>query len=162
MGALESGRLTVSEDGSPLAVLSRFTGWLQAVEGKFHAISPVVAQPFNEIGAELLSGDIDIEFVIDSAVLEQSRDQYEGDLEFGADHDGITIYVHETPISLGVAFDDERCCVVAYDDGNNLKAMLEAGEGDLYDWTTEVFERHRERSVPLATLYDAENTVGDR
>ncbi len=161
VSALESGRLTVSEDGSPLAVLSRFTEWLEAVDGEFHAISPVVAQPFNEIGAELLSGETDIEFVIDSTVLEQSKAQYESDLEFGADHDGITIYVHETPISLGVAFDDERCCVVAYDDGNNLKAMLEAGEGELYDWTTGVFERHRERSVPLATLYDAESTAGD-
>jgi len=162
VGALESGRLTVSEDGSPLAVLSRFTEWLGAVEGEMYAISPVVAQPFNEIGAELLSGDTSIEFVIDSAVLEQSRDQYESDLELGRDHDQMSIYVHETPLSIGVAFDDERCCVVAYDDGNNLRAMLEAGAGELYDWTTEVFERHRERSVPLATLYEAENTAVDR
>ena len=160
--ALARGRLTVSEDGNPLAVLSRFNEWLEAVEGDFAAISPVVAQPFNEIGAELLSEETDIEFVIDSAVLEQSKAQYESELAFGVDHDGITIYVHETPISLGVAFDDDRCCVVAYDDGNNLKAMLEAGEGELYDWTTAVFERHHGRAVPLSTLYDAENTVRDR
>lgn len=157
VAALERGRLTVSEEGSPLAALSRFTEWLQAVEGQMHAISPVVAQPFNDIGAELLSAETRIEFIIDSAVLEQSKAQYESDLEFGVGHDQITIYVHETPLSIGVAFDDERCCVVAYDDGNNLKAMLEAGRGELYEWTTDVFERHRERSIPLATLYDAEN-----
>ena len=160
--ALERGHLTVSEDGNPLAVLSRFTDWLQAAEGDVYAVSPVVAQPFNEIGAELLSGETRIEFVIDSTVLEQSKARYESALQFGVDHDQMTTYVHESPISVGVAFDDERCCVVAYDDGNNLKAMLEAGEGELYDWTTEVFERHRERSVPLATLYEGENTVGDR
>jgi len=160
--ALENGRLTVSEEGSPLAPLSRFTEWMRAVEGDIHAISPVVAQPFNDIGAELLSGETDIEFVIDSAVLEQSKTQYESDLAFGADHDGITIYVHEQPLTIGVAFDEKRCCVVAYDDDTNLKAMLEAGEGELYEWTTEVFERHRERSVPLATLYDAENTAENR
>ena len=162
VGALESGRLTVSEDGSPLAALSRFTEWLEAVEGEMHAVSPVVAQPFNDIGAELLSGDTSIEFVIDSTVLEQSKARYESDLEFGVNHDGITIYVHETPLSIGIAFDDDRCCVVAYDDGNNLKAMLEAGEGELYEWTAAVFERYRERSVPLAGLLGGENTVGDR
>lgn len=158
VAALESGRLTVSEDGSPLAALSRFTEWLQAVEGEMRAISPVVARPFNEIGAELLSGGTEIEFVIDSAVLAQSKAQYESDLEFGVDHDRISIYVHETPLTLGVAFDDERCCVVAYDDGNNLTAMLEAGSGELYEWTTAVFARHRERSVPLSAVYDEENT----
>jgi len=122
----------------------------------------VVAQPFNDIGAQLLSGETDIEFVIDSTVLEQSRAQYESDLEFGVDHDGITIYVHEAPVSIGVALDDHRCCVVAYGDDNNLKAMLEAGEGELYEWARTVFERHRERSVPLSTLSDEENTVGGR
>jgi len=49
--ALATGRLTVSEEGNPLAALSRFTEWLQEVEGEMCAISPVVAQPFNEIGA---------------------------------------------------------------------------------------------------------------
>ena len=162
VSALESGRLTVSEDGSPLAVLSRFTEWLEGVEGEMYAVSPVVAQPFNDIGAELLSGDTRIEFVIDSAVLEQSKARYESDLAFGVNPDGITIYVHEQPLSIGVAFDEDRCCVVAYDDGNNLKAMLEAGEGELYEWTTAVFERYRERSVPLAGLVDGEKTVGGR
>ena len=161
VAALESGRLTVSEDGNPLAVLSRFTDWLGAVEGDMRAISPVVAQPFNEIGAELLDRETSIEFVIDSTVLEQSRTNYESELEFGVDHDQITIHVHEAPLSIGVAVDDERCCVVAYDDGNNLKAMLEAGDGELYDWTVEVFERHRERSAPLSRLYSEEVAAGD-
>jgi len=159
VAALENGRLTVSEDGSPLAALSRFTEWLQGVEGNMHAISPVVAQPFNEIGAELLSEETGIEFVIDSAVLEQSRANYESDLQLGANHDQMTIYVHEPPLALGIAYDDERCCVVAYDDANNLKTMLEAGDGELYDWTNEVFERHRERSVPLARLLEGENAA---
>ncbi len=162
VAALEGGRLTVSEEGDPLAALSRFTEWLRAVEGDMHAISPVVARPFNEIGAELLSGDTRIEFVIDSAVLEQSKANYESELALGADHDQMAIHVHEDPLSFGVAVDDERCCVIAYDDGNNLKAMLEAGRGDLYDWTTEVFERHRERSVPLSRLYDEGNTTNKR
>lgn len=162
VAALEHGRLTISEDGSPLAALSRFTEWLQAVEGEMYAISPVVAQPFNDVSAELLNAETRIEFIIDSAVLEQSKAQYESDLEFGVDHDRITIYVHETTLSIGVAFDDERCCVVAYDDANNLRAMLEAGRGELYEWTSAVFERHRERSVPLATLYGDGDTVGDR
>ena len=153
--ALERGRLTVSEEGSPLAALSRFTEWLQSVEGTVHAISPVVARPFNEIGVELLSGDTEIEFVIDSTVLERSKAQYEADLQFGADHDQMSIYVHETPLSIGIAFDDDSCCVAAYDDNNNIRALLETTDSEVFDWAASVFERHRERSVPLASLYDA-------
>jgi len=158
--ALERGRLTVGEDGSPLAVLSRLTEWLEAVEGDFRAVSPVVAQPFNDIGAELLSGDTTIEFVIDSEVLEQSKANYEGALEFGLNHDQMTTYVHECPLDIGVAFDDERCCVVAYDDDNNLKAILEGSESELYEWTTALFERYRDRAVPLTDVIDVEERVG--
>jgi len=160
--ALENGRLTVSEEGNPLAVLSRFTEWLQAVEGDFCATSPVVAQPFNDIGAALLDSDTTIEFVIDSTVLEQSKAQYESELEFGIDHDGIDIYVHEESLSIGVAFDEERCCVVAYDDDNNLRGMLESTSEELYEWTAEVFERHRERAVPLESVYGGETAVEDQ
>ena len=160
--ALERGRLTVSEDGSPLAVLSRFTEWLEAVEGEFHAISPVVAQPFNDIGAELLSENTRIEFVIDSEVLERSKANYESALEFGLNHDRMATYVHEAPLDIGVALDDERCCVVAYDDDSNLKAMLEAGEGDLYEWTTALFERYRERAVPLTEVIEVEERAEGR
>jgi len=154
--ALEAGRLTVSEDGSPLAALSRFTEWLQAVEGDMCAISPVVARPFNEIGAELLDEDTEIGFVIDATVLEQSKAQYESELQLGVDHDQIDIYVHETPLAIGVALDDRRCCVVAYDDNNNIRAMLEATNDELYEWVQDVYERHRERSTPLAALYGSD------
>lgn len=155
--ALENGRLTVSEEGSPLAALSRFTEWLQSVEGEMQAISPVVARPFNEAGAELLQGGTRIEFVIDSAVLERSKAQYESALQFGADHDEMTIYVHEAPLPFGVALDDQSACVVAYDDNTNMRAIVESTDSDVYDWATDVFERYRERSVPLASLYDSDS-----
>ena len=150
---LDSGRLTVSEEGSPLAPLSRFTEWLRGVESELYALSPVVAQPFNEIGAQLLASGTSIEFVIDGDVLEQSRAQYESDLEFGASHEQIDIYIHETPLSIGMALDDERCCLIAYDDTNNLRAMLEATDNELYDWAKATYERYLERSVPLEELY---------
>ena len=155
--ALERGRLTVSEDGNPLAALSRFTEWLQDVEGDIHAISPVVARPFNDISADLLSDGTEIDFVIDSGVLEQSRAQYEDELRFGADHDRLSVYVHETPLSMGIALDEHSCCVAGYDDNNNMRAILETTDGETYDWASDVFERHRERSAPLTSLYDMEN-----
>lgn len=154
--ALANGRLTVSEDGSPLAALSRFTEWLESVEGALHAISPVVARPFNEIGAELLSSGTQIEFVIDSAVLEQSKAQYESALDLGADHDRMSIYVHQAPLSIGVALDAESCCVVAYDDNTNIRAIVESTDAEVYEWGTELFERHRDSAVPLPALYESE------
>jgi hypothetical protein len=65
----------------------------------------------------------------------------------------MDIYVHETPLPVGVAFDDDRCCVVAYDETTNIRAVLEARNGELSEWVHSVYERHRERAVPLEELY---------
>jgi len=152
--ALESGTLTVSEEGSPLAALSRFTEWLQGVQGEMYAVSPVVAKPFNEIGSELLDSGTPIEFVIDRAVLEQSKQHYESELELGANHDQMDIYVHEEPLSVGLALDSERACLVAYDDNNNIRALLETTDGSLYHWIEASYEHYQERSVSLNSLYE--------
>ena len=155
--ALERGELTVSEEGSPLAALSRFTEWMAAIDEQLYAVSPVVAKPFNEIGVELLESGVDIGMVIDGGVLETSRERYESDLELGAEHDRIDIHVHEGPLPLGIALDAERCCLVAYDDDHNIRAILETTDGDLYEWAMETYERHRERAVALDTVYDADD-----
>ena len=148
--ALERGQLTVSNEGRPLAALSRFTEWFRAVEGHMSAITPVVAQPFNDIGVELLESGTAIEMIIDRTVLEQSRVRYESEWDLAVDHDRVDIYVHESPLSVGLALDDERCCLIAYDEENNLRAMLESTDPELYEWTRATYEQYRERSVPLA------------
>lgn len=149
---LEDGRLTVSEEGSPLAALSRFTDWMAEIEDHLRAVSPVVAKPFNDIGAKLLASGTDIEMVINTEVLERSKAQYESDLELGVEHDGMDIYVHETPLPLGIAIDSTRVCLVAYDDGNNMRAILESTDAALYEWAVDTYERHRERAVTLEAV----------
>lgn len=150
LAALERGQLTVSEAGSPLATLSRFTEWFRAVEGDMYAVTPVVAQPFNDIGMELLESGTSIDMVIDRTVLEQSREQYESEFAVAVEHGNISIYVHDDPLSVGLAVDDERCCLVAYDEDNNLRAMLESTGEELYEWAARTYEQYRGASVPLA------------
>jgi predicted transcriptional regulator len=147
--ALERGQLTVSDEGSPLAVLSRFTEWFRAVEGQMHAMTPVVAQPFNEIGVELVESGAAIDIIIDRTVFEKSRRQYESEWDFAVANEGVSIYIHESPVPAGLAFDDERCCLVAYDEDNNLRAMLESTDDELYDWAQATYEQYRSESVPL-------------
>ena len=154
LDALETGRLTVNEDGNPLATLSRFTEWFRAVEGKMWAITPVVAQPFNEIGRELAQSGTPIEIIIDDTVLEQSRQHHRPQLDFATDHEDIDIYVHESTLSVGLAFDDTGCCLIAYDDDNNLRAMLEATDQELSAWARATFERYRDQSVALGAPDD--------
>ncbi|MDS0277587.1 MarR family transcriptional regulator [Halomicroarcula sp. S1AR25-4] len=152
--ALESGRLTVGSDGNPLAAVNRFTEWFRAVDGDVRAVSPIVAQPFNEVGAELLASGTSIEFVIDQTVLERSEQEYGEALERGLDHDRISIYIHEDPLMFGLVVDGaSRCCLAAYDEHNNIRALLETGGAEVVDWATGVFERHRDRAKPLSAVY---------
>ncbi|MBX0322048.1 MarR family transcriptional regulator [Halomicroarcula sp. F13] len=152
--ALENGRLTAGSDGNPLAAVNRFTEWFRGVGSDVRALSPIVAQPFNEVGAELLAAGTSIEFVIDQTVLEQSEQEYGNALEHGLDHDQISIYVHEEPLTFGLVVDEtNRCCLAAYDDHNNVRAVLETSGEDVADWARSVFEQRRERSKPLSVLY---------
>lgn len=151
---LEEGQLTASEDGSPLAALSQFTDWMEAVDDQLRALSPVVARPFNDIGVKLLESGTDIGMVIDKTVLERSREQYQSDLELGAEHEAIDIYVQQEPLPVGVALDTDRVCLVAYDEDNNMRAVLESTNDELYEWAMDTYERHRERAAPLEAVYD--------
>jgi len=157
--AVDTGRLTVSENGDPLAAVSHFTEWMQSIEGPMYAVSPVVAQPFNEIGAELLASGVEIEMVIDATVLEQSKANYESNLQLGADHENVAIYVADEPLTLGVALDDRRSCLGAYDGNNNIRAVLESDDDAMHEWARGVYQHYRERATPLEVLYGDESAV---
>jgi predicted transcriptional regulator len=148
---IDASDVTISEEGCPLAAVSRFTEWLRGVESELYAVSPIVADPFNNIGAKLLDNGVSIQFVIDETVLEQSRQNYESELELGIKHSKMDLYVHERPLSIGVAFDRTRCCLLAYDE-RTIKAVVTGADGELYEWIQETYERYRDRSVPIASL----------
>ena len=158
--ALETGQLTISDERSPLSALSRFTEWFRGVEGRMYAMTPVVAQPFNDIGVELVESGTDIDLIIDRTVLDQSMTQYEPEWSFAVDHDAVSIYVHDTPLPVGLGLDDERCCLVAYDEDNNLRAVLESTDSELYDWAKTTYEQYREESVPFEALETDVTAVG--
>ncbi|WP_254279959.1 helix-turn-helix transcriptional regulator [Haloarcula marina] len=151
--ALENADITVSSDGNPLAALDRFTEWFRNVENDIYAVSPIVAKPFNEVGAELLQSGISIEFVIDERVLEQSEESFMGDLTHGLEHEEITMYVHDERLSFGFIVDGERCCVAGYDERNNMRAILETRGDAVVEWAMDAFERRRQRAQPLQNLY---------
>jgi hypothetical protein len=62
-----------------------------------------------------------------------------------------------------LALDDDRCCLVAYDEDNNLRAMLESTGDELYEWGKATYEQYRAGSVPLAEFVaDAAPVDGER
>jgi len=149
-GALETGDVVVGGERNPLAPVQAFTDWFDSVEGEVRAISPIVAATFNDVGADLLASGVDIEFVIDPSVLKQSAEAFPDALQRGLEHGGIDIYVHEAALDLGLAVDDGGCCLAAYDEENNLRALLVSDDERTREWALSVYERHRERSEPLA------------
>lgn len=149
---LETGTLTVGSEQSPLAAVRRFTEWFRNVEGDVRAVSPIVTQSFNEIAAGLLESGTHIELIIDHGVLERSMSDFTTAVERGIEDDNVAMFVHESPLEVGLVLDASRCCLIAYDGRNNVRAMVESDDDTVYDWGEAAFERRRDRSQSLEAV----------
>ena len=64
-----------------------------------------------------------------------------------------------TALTVGVALDDSRSCLGAYDGNNNIRAVLESDDDAMHEWARGVYQHYRERATPLEVLYGDESAV---
>jgi predicted transcriptional regulator len=151
-GLFTESTITRGSEQDPLAAVTRLIDRFRSAEGGVSALSPIVSQAFNDVGADLLDSDVEMTLVIDRGVVERSASSFPTALERGVEDGGIDVFVHETPLSFGLLLDDVGCCLAVYDDENNLRATIETTDETVCDWAQEQFERRRERAKPLPVL----------
>ncbi|SDY26338.1 helix-turn-helix transcriptional regulator [Halopenitus persicus] len=156
--AFEHGTLTVATAQDPLAPVDRLIDRFEETEdATVRSISPIVSRTFNEAAMDLLGRETSIRLVIDERVLETSAETFPEALTRAVDRCDVSVSVHPDPLPVGLFTDREgpRTCLMAYDDQNTPRALLECADESVHEWALTWFDRVRDRSRPL------EDVVGD-
>lgn len=150
---LETGELTAATDRDPLAALDRVVELIRSTgESAVRAVSPIVTAQYNEAAASALDRGASVELVIDRAVLETSVEAFAPALERALSDDGATVYVAPEPIEYGLFRYDDLACVVAYDEHNNPRCLLESTDPTVLDWADDRFETLSAAATRLSTV----------
>lgn len=151
--AFEHGTVTAATDGDPLAAVDAVVEWIEESDGgHVQTTTPIVTHTFNETVAGLLSDGLTVDMVIDENVLERSATEFEGALERGQRHDQVSVSVLPEPLSDGLVVREDAAGIVAYDETNNVRAILESDDQRVVEWVRERFEATRARARPLAAV----------
>lgn len=152
--AFETGEITAASEQGPLAAVERIVEWMEeSAGGHVQTTTPIVARSFNETAARLLeAGEISIDMVIDRGVLERSAEEFEAALERGQAHERVSVSVAPEPLTDGIVLREDSAGVVAYDETNNVRAVLESDADAVVSWAREQFQAIESRSMPLADV----------
>lgn len=151
--AFESGTVTAASDQNPLAAVDRVVEWFtERREAHLRVVTPIVARTFNETVAGLLEGELSIDIVIDEDVLERSAAEFETALERSKIHESVSTFVHDEPLSAGLLIGPDSGALVAYDETNNVRGLVESADEEFRTWLADRFERIKSRSRPLAAV----------
>ncbi|WP_119815575.1 helix-turn-helix transcriptional regulator [Halalkaliarchaeum desulfuricum] len=153
--ALESAEVTAASDRDPFSTVQRLVELISTADAdRMRAITPIVAEVFNEAAAEFIEGGGHLELTIDSGVLEASRTGFPEAVDRAVENGDVEVRVHPEPIGFGLMLCEEWACLGAYDDENNVRAVIESDSSELFDWANEQYGRYRSRTRPLAEVLE--------
>ncbi|MEF8779075.1 MAG: helix-turn-helix domain-containing protein [Haloferacaceae archaeon] len=153
--ALEGARVTVPDDRSPFAPVRRLVELVSAAdEDDMRAVSPIVAEVFNQAAVEFLETGGSLELIIDEGVLEASRAGFPEALDRARTNGYVDVLVHPEPLEFGLVAFENRAVLGAYDDENNVRAVVESDAPGMVEWATAEYERYRSRAEPLERLLE--------
>ncbi|MFC6752854.1 helix-turn-helix transcriptional regulator [Halorubrum tibetense] len=152
---LDSGTLTAATERDPLAALDRVVELLRVASGSsIRAVSPIVTTQYNEAAASALDAGSDVELVIDRDVLATSMDEFGPATDRALDDDDASVYVTERSIEYGFFRYDDRACVIAYDENNNPRYVLESTAPSVLDWADSRFDALVVDATPLSAVLE--------
>ncbi|MFB6127875.1 MAG: helix-turn-helix transcriptional regulator [Halolamina sp.] len=155
--ALTAGEVTAAGDTDPLAAVDRVVARLRAATGSsLLVVSPVVAETFNRVAADLLAAATEMQMVIDERVLEASAESYPEALARAREVDDIDVVVHPEALALGIVVDPEWACLCAYDDDRNLRAVLESDAPEVREWAREYVNGLKGRARSLRVIVNGD------
>ena len=156
--ALADAEVTAASDRDPFATVQRLVELISSAEAdRMRAVTPIVAELFNEAAGEFIEDGGRFELTIDGGVLEASREGFPDAVENAVANGDVEIRVHPEPIGFGLMLCEEWTCLGAYDDENNVRAVVESDSPELFDWASEQYERYRTRAVPLSEALEQGN-----
>ncbi len=147
--------VTTATADNPHAAIDRYVEILQGdYVSHFRGITPIVSRIFNEVAAEVIGPETDMELIIDETVLRTSKLEYKSAFQRALELDQFTLRYVSQRIGLGIAIFDEHVFVGAYDETGNLVACLDGSNEGFYRWAQKIYEEYRSQSHVIETEED--------
>ncbi|WP_241430532.1 helix-turn-helix transcriptional regulator [Haloferax volcanii] len=152
-GVLGQMNITTAADNDPHAPLNRYLTIVGSEPvDRFRGVTPIVSRVFNESAEAVLGEDTRMELIVDRGVLERSMDAYPDSFERARDLDQFELRVTEENLDFGLLVVDGHGLVSAYDEHNNLAALVDGDASEVVSWVENLYESVRSKSVPIDRL----------
>ncbi|POG57231.1 hypothetical protein AUR65_002120 [Haloferax marisrubri] len=152
-GVLSQMNITTAADNDPHAPLNRYLTIVGSEPvDRFRGVTPIVSRVFNESAASVIGPDTRMELVVDREVLERSIDAYSESFERAQDLEQFELRITDETLGFGLLLVDGHGVVSAYDDHNNLTALIDGDAPEVVSWVEDLYESVRSTSVPLDRL----------
>lgn len=144
---LADATLTTATEADPQAPVHEYVRRVEGLDAeRVRMLSPVLSRLFHEAHATLAARGVPHDLVMPAPVVARARER--NPAEFAAVVGSGVVSLRRSPESfrLGLTLADDRVFAAAYDDDRRLRALVESGDGALYDWALDLFEAYRERA----------------
>ncbi|MDS0239677.1 hypothetical protein NDO74_00010 [Haloferax sp. S2CR25-2] len=152
-GVLGQMNITTAADNDPHAPLNRYLTIVgnEPVD-RFRGVAPIVSRVFNESAEAVLGENTRMELIVDRGVLERSIDAYPDSFERARELDQFELRIAEESLDFGLLVVDGHGVVSAYDEHNNLTALVDGDTPEVVSWVESLYESVRSKSVPIDRL----------
>ncbi|WP_410764392.1 helix-turn-helix transcriptional regulator [Haloferax sp. DFSO60] len=150
---LEQMTITTAIGVDPHAPLNRYLTVLgdEPVED-FRGVSPIVSRVFNEAAERVVGPGTQMELIIDSEVLQRSIASYPDALTRAHELKQFSLRISEEPIDFGLLLVDGHALVAAYDDDDNMVALIDGDDSAVLEWAQSVYDSLRANSTAIEPL----------
>ncbi|ELZ95491.1 hypothetical protein [Haloferax sulfurifontis] len=152
-GVLGQMNITTAADNDPHAPLNRYLTIVgnEPVD-RFRGVAPIVSRVFNESAEAVLGENTRMELIVDRGVLERSIDAYPDSFERARELDQFELRIAEESLDFGLLVVDGHGIVSAYDEHNNMTALVDGDAPEVVSWVESLYESVRSTSVPVGRL----------
>jgi predicted transcriptional regulator len=147
---LTDATLTVATEADPQAPVDRYVRCVEGLETeRVRMLSPVLSRLFHEAHAPLGARGVHTDPVMPAPVIERARERDLAEFAAGVGSDGLSLWRSPESFRLGLTIADDLVPAGAYDEDRRLRALVESGDGALFDWAVDMFETYRDETEPV-------------
>ena len=141
--------ITTSTVDNPHAPIER---WLRLVDGvvdRYHGMTPIVSEVFNQAAENAIGSETEMELIIDESVLKTSQEKFPKAFDLALELDQFTLWLLPEPVEFGLTIVDGSVWVAAYDDLGNVVASVDGDDERFVDWALDCYDDYREQATAI-------------
>lgn len=144
--------VTVATPDDPYNPVSQFTGLLSGTDHlQFVNFDVSVLEPSRATLCTRIVDGMSAELIVPPRVVRYIRTTYPEEFEAPLSTGNLSVRVHESFPSYGVAVLDERVAIVCYDEESTMvRVVIDSRGEDIVEWAESVYDRYYRQTPTLA------------